>query len=222
MRSKTWTILAVCVMALVAVDLATSRAQDPFGQPQEPPRPPEPTINVPGGLRRIVDNPGAESPMSTMQEIEATGHAFRDAEGVGAKSEARKKLVELLEKYFDEDMKTRATELEKVEARVKKLRTLLDKRASKKQEIVDLQVKVLENEADGLGFFNNAAPQVYYQSAPGMLMVPGAGGRFQEPGVAGVSGDVFGAEPGPGSPGGLRNAPVDQPPLQPQPNVTPN
>ena len=55
-------------------------------------------------------------------------------------------------------MDRREEELARVEERVKKLRALLTKRASKKQEIIDLQIKVLENEADGLGFFNNAQP----------------------------------------------------------------
>ena len=160
MRSKTWKILALCAMALVAVDLATSRAQE---QPQQQPgiAQPQPILSYSSDYAnfQVPGAPPTESRIGTMQEIEAAGRAFRDATSEETKSKVREKLVELLEKYFDDDMKIRTTELEKVEARVKKLRTLFDKRASKKQEIVDLQVKVLENEADGLGFFNNPTPQ---------------------------------------------------------------
>ncbi|MFO0789860.1 MAG: hypothetical protein U0805_10405 [Pirellulales bacterium] len=90
--------------------------------------------------------------------IDAAAAELRDATTDEAKSAARKKLTALLNKTFDEDMKGRETELKKVEERVKKLRAQYQKRIDKKQEIVDLQLKVLENEADGLGFFNTPVP----------------------------------------------------------------
>jgi hypothetical protein len=112
------------------------------------------------------------------QEIAAAAAAFRDAANDEAKATARKKLLDLLAKYFDEDMKAREAELKKVEDRVKKLRAQLDKRSSKKQEIIDLQVKVLENEADGLGFFNNDPGGNPWFSAPA---APGRPGYFNIP-----------------------------------------
>lgn len=77
---------------------------------------------------------------------------FRSAEG-DAKTVAQKKVVTAFTQYFDADMKLREAGLQKVESQVQKLRSQFDKRVSKKQEIIELQVKLLENEADGLGVF---------------------------------------------------------------------
>jgi hypothetical protein len=149
------------------------------------------------GMGRGMGGPAADPRIGAMQEITAAAAAFRDAANDEAKSAARKKLADLLDKYFDADMKARAAELTKVEERVKKLRTLFDTRASKKQEIIDLQVKVLENEADGLGFFNNVSN-----------LPPTAG-----PNVS-WSNATFG-------PQDARYNPYDAEPSQPQPQLTP-
>jgi hypothetical protein len=87
--------------------------------------------------------------------IRAAAQAFRDASSNDAKASAQAKLAELLSKYFDEDMVRREAEVTKIEQRLTKLRELLDRRRTKKQEIVELQTKVVLNEADGLGFYEN-------------------------------------------------------------------
>jgi hypothetical protein len=94
----------------------------------------------------------------SMNEIQSAAKELHDAKEEEARAKAEKKLSGLLNKYFEEDMKRREEELKKVEARVKNLRALLQKRREKQEEILDLQMKVLLNEADGLGFFNNAMP----------------------------------------------------------------
>jgi hypothetical protein len=53
-------------------------------------------------------------------------------------------------------MAQRKKELEQLEKRLANLREQLDRRKTKKSEIVDLQMKVLLNEADGLGFFSSS------------------------------------------------------------------
>ena len=50
-------------------------------------------------------------------------------------------------------MERREKELADVEERVTKLRSTLQRRREKKRDILDLQMEVLLNEADGLGFF---------------------------------------------------------------------
>ena len=55
-------------------------------------------------------------------------------------------------------MVQREQELKQIEERLTKLRELLDRRRTKKQEIIDLQTKVALNEADGLGFYENERP----------------------------------------------------------------
>lgn len=52
-------------------------------------------------------------------------------------------------------MVRREAEVTKVEQRLAKLRELLERRRTKKQEIVELQTKVVINEADGLGFYES-------------------------------------------------------------------
>jgi len=68
------------------------------------------------------------------------------------KAELTKELTAEIEKSFDTDMKAREEEFSDLEQRVKKLRALLDRRSKAKSDIVALEVKVLVNEAEGLGF----------------------------------------------------------------------
>jgi hypothetical protein len=82
--------------------------------------------------------------------------ALRDAKDDAAKTAAQGQLTELLDKVFEEDMQRREQELAQVEQRTKDLRALMGRRREKKNEIVELQIKVLLNEADGLGFFNES------------------------------------------------------------------
>jgi hypothetical protein len=171
MRVKIWAVVTACVVIAVGVSagLRLSFAQepsDPFG----------PSPRVP-----VADNPFAAQPVAEVYQpgtavfvpvqvdvaqyaqrqasIKSAAAALRDAKSEEARSAARKKLVDVLNNIFDEDMKKRATELQKVEDRVKKLRGLYDKRLDKQKEIVELQVKVLENEADGLGFLEDLTPR---------------------------------------------------------------
>ena len=56
-------------------------------------------------------------------------------------------------------MDVRRQELADIEARLAKLRTQLDRRREKKDDIVDLQYQVAINEAEGLGFTSRAEGQ---------------------------------------------------------------
>jgi len=94
-----------------------------------------------------------------LQEIREAAAALGAAEDDDARADAERKLNELLNEYFEEDMKRREQELADVEARVKKLRELLERRREKKRDIIELQVEVLRNEADGLGFFSGDGPR---------------------------------------------------------------
>ena len=187
MKFRMWLALVACTAA-AASGLSGSNAgfaQDVlFEAPAPPPEPPrggrtmEPLENNGPWDRRVDMNRP-----NLMHEIEAAAAKVRDADSDGTKAEARKELTTLLDKYFEEDMKRRADELAKIEERVKKLHALLEKRAAKKQEIIDLQIKVLENEADGLGFFNDALPPGG-SNRPMMLRPYRAGyGRYGEEGM---------------------------------------
>lgn len=70
------------------------------------------------------------------------------------KSRAKQILHEALDKYFDVDMKVRRVDLEKIKKRVAEMEVQLEKRATAKAQIVDLQLQTFVNEAEGLGFFS--------------------------------------------------------------------
>jgi hypothetical protein len=68
------------------------------------------------------------------------------------KAELAKKLEAAVAAVFDADMTDREQRLTALEQRLNNLRSSLDRRRNAKAEIVQLEVKVLANEAAGLGF----------------------------------------------------------------------
>lgn len=90
-------------------------------------------------------------------EVRQAAEAVRDAKDDNEKEKAESKLRELLEDSFDADMSRRKESLIEMEDRLKKLQRQLERRREKMEEIVDLQMKVLVNEADGLGFYSGGA-----------------------------------------------------------------
>lgn len=95
--------------------------------------------------------------------------AYRDAENDNGRTEAAAKIKQVLEIYFQTDMETRQQELKQIAERLKKLEAQLARRTEKKQEIVDLQLKVVLNEAEGLGFSGSNA---VLDSLPDILVSP--------------------------------------------------
>lgn len=65
-------------------------------------------------------------------------------------AEAEKLLQDSLEQLFDVRTSSREKQIENLESRLKKLRDQLDARQQKKQEIVQLRLQTLLNEANGL------------------------------------------------------------------------
>src|SRR5262249_10912589 len=102
--------------------------------------------------------------------------AVRNAKGDDEEAAARKKLTEAVGKGFDEDMAQRKKDLGQLEERVTKLREQLEGRKAKKPEIVDLQIKVLLNEADGLGFSSGSSASDAILKLNGPIYVPGVPG----------------------------------------------
>lgn len=89
--------------------------------------------------------------------IRQASDSLRNAANDDSKAAAKKQLFDLLNEYFDKDLLRREEDLQQIEARVKTLREQLAKRRQKKDEIIELQIRVAENEADGLGFFSRPA-----------------------------------------------------------------
>lgn len=90
--------------------------------------------------------------LSQRSQLQKAVKALRAAKDDAAKSKAKANVTKLLGTVFDADLKSREMQIADIEARVKELKSILDKRRTARDRVIDLQIKVLLNEADGLGF----------------------------------------------------------------------
>ncbi len=81
---------------------------------------------------------------------------YRTAADDAGRNAALAKLTAGFGDYFDRDMVRREGEVTKIQERLVKLQQLLERRRAKKQEFVELQVKVAIAEAEGMGFYENS------------------------------------------------------------------
>jgi hypothetical protein len=98
-----------------------------------------------------------QHPMSEeeMQEFEALSQAvekFKTAKNDAEKTSATNEISQVLEKWFKRDLGRRENQISEIETRVKKLRDQIEKRKKAKDEIINLRLKTIVNEANGLGF----------------------------------------------------------------------
>lgn len=91
------------------------------------------------------------------QQIESARRKLASAANGDEQAKALETLKDALSKYFDQDMEARRTKVENVRAGLGKLQAQLEKRQSAKSDIIALQLKLIVNEADGLGFFSRSA-----------------------------------------------------------------
>ncbi len=89
-------------------------------------------------------------------KIRKAVQSYQTAKTDGDKETAKDAVSTALSDYFEADMKTREQDIKEIEERVKKLREQLEKRRAAKAKIVDLQLQVVINEAEGLGFYGGA------------------------------------------------------------------
>ncbi len=90
-----------------------------------------------------------------MREFEALRQAvekLKSAKNDAEKTSATNEISQVLEKWFKRDLDRRENQISEIETRVKKLRDQIDKRKKAKDEIINLRLKTIINEADGLGF----------------------------------------------------------------------
>jgi hypothetical protein len=93
-------------------------------------------------------------------ELCRAAEAVRDAKSEEEQDEAKDNLRGLLEDVFEEDMNRRKDSLVEMESRLRKLKQQLEQRREKMEDIVELQMQVLVNEANGLGFYSGG-PQPF-------------------------------------------------------------
>ena len=102
--------------------------------------------------------PLTDSEVREMKAFQEAVAALRSDDPKADKDAAQRAVQELLTVGFLRDLETRESELKDLETRVQKLRAQLDKRKAAKQEIIDLRLKTIQNEADGLEYPGAGAP----------------------------------------------------------------
>lgn len=89
---------------------------------------------------------------SAEEAIKKAARSLRTAESTDDKKAAEKTLRDLLSKDYDSRLAGYEKHLDEMEAKLKEMRTKLKRRRDAKSEMIDLRVKVLEAEADDLGW----------------------------------------------------------------------
>jgi hypothetical protein len=117
----------------------------------------------------VVFNPNDGVVMNS-NKIGELMNQLRHSDDSAKKADLMKQLETAVTKFFDEDLKSRETDLAKLEERLNKLRTQLDRRRTAKAEIIQLQLKVLANDAEGLGFSSRSD----FERQTSSLIPPGA------------------------------------------------
>lgn len=150
-------LISAGLISIVVVMCLVQRGWTQPGSTAERPRAAEPAESTRfrgGGTRDVKEN----SPEGAAEgEIGTLVDELRDADDA-EKTAVTRKLEAAVTKQFDRDMDYRESELRKLEERLNKLRGQLDRRRNAKAEIIQLQIKVLVNEAEGLGFGGEPLP----------------------------------------------------------------
>ncbi len=119
------------------------------------PAPPQwPVYGPPTMLRSVQAAPEQLKAVNDeWEKIQEARRSFVAAEEGNAKATALNGIQTALEEYFDADMKRRRAEVEAIQAKLRAMLARLEKREKSRGEIIELQVKRMQDEADGLGFF---------------------------------------------------------------------
>ena len=118
-------------------------------------------------------NPLAAEWAEAEGQANAALEAYKQTEDATAQHEIKASLTKALECQFDVRQKRRVGELEEIEARVKKLRDLIEKRNQTRQTIVSKRVDQLLSEIDGLGW--TSPDETSFLTGGAMSMPPGMG-----------------------------------------------
>jgi hypothetical protein len=85
-------------------------------------------------------------------EADELKHRLESATSDAQRSDARTKLAENVGKQFDLRQKRHGLEIEALEAQIKKLRELVQKRQESRSEIISRRVDQIVRESEGLGW----------------------------------------------------------------------
>ncbi|MDB5342762.1 MAG: hypothetical protein JWP89_1139 [Schlesneria sp.] len=189
MTRKKWILVASCFFSLVTfTTIALTQEETPVRRRTNPnlatinyPDPPSPISEVPNVIypansphgssvayrqrtvaRTIYDSvaiPISAEELKQLQAMQAAKEKLKKAQNEAARKEATDVIQKSLIKQFEQDLAQREKELAAAEERLKTLRQQLDKRKLAKDEIITLRLKTIVNNAEGLGFPGDEAPQ---------------------------------------------------------------
>ncbi len=94
------------------------------------------------------------------QRIEDALRDLKQAKSAKTKEGETRALLKLnaaLGEYFDSDMEFRRKEIDEIKVGLRKMESLLERRVKSKRAIIGLQLRMIVNEAKGLGFFSGAS-----------------------------------------------------------------
>lgn len=142
------------------------------------------TVEVPRPIRSAAPNtshvsgfsvsgqqPGGSWRLQNNRALNAAIKSYKAAEDGEAKEEAVDEIRGLLDESYDRALENYEEYLTNLEKKIEELREQLGKRKSAKSKIVDLRLKVITNEADGLGWPDNRSSSLFGSS----FGLPGAG-----------------------------------------------
>jgi len=91
-----------------------------------------------------------ESGLSRQAEVFA--RQLAEAKSDGDREKLKGQLAEVLEKQFDQRQKRHEEEIKQLEAQIKKLKDLVDKRQENRREIISARLNQIVKESQGLGW----------------------------------------------------------------------
>ncbi len=159
MRAKFVVVALALGLGITAfVMSALGQSPTPLVPESGPPQQPLPMYG-PSAYQTMPDLPGyglnskyaAEENQLTQQVHQLVGK-LRDAKTEADKEKLKSQLAETLEKQFDLRQKRHASEIEHLEAQVKKLKELVQKRQEARRDIIGKRLDQLQREAEGLGW----------------------------------------------------------------------
>jgi hypothetical protein len=134
-------------------------SDDDQSRPTRPTRPSDRNTQSPMRLRkrretveREVMEPIPAEELAAAKKLQEAIDLLKSAKEDEARKVATGIIQDQLNSQFDRDVEQREKELVEVERRVKTLREQLDKRKSLRDDIIGLRLKIILNDAEGLGF----------------------------------------------------------------------
>lgn len=150
-----WLKSIACVLGLGAMGYWAAGAAIPqkdTPQPRSSKAPAPYFVDEAGRALQGSDWPVQFRTKIAINDYTAAVTAYRTAQEGSEKETKKAELKKKLTDIFEADMKARKAQADEIETRLKKLQDQYKAREAAKDSIIDLQIQVLEKDADGLGF----------------------------------------------------------------------